>query len=114
MGATWCANHGNHNSQYNQIPMKSTSLILPTIHSNGSSAKSLTEDYTQARRAVQEAINALQAVDFNARDYYVQGPATWTEAVRQRHDVYEHLSAAFNALHEHETHCSQFIKEIRP
>jgi hypothetical protein len=90
--------------------MKHTSLILPSIHLNGTSAKSLTEDYTQARRAVQQAINALQAVDFNARDYYVQGPAAWTEAARQRQDIYQHLSAAFNALHEHESHCSQFIK----
>lgn len=90
--------------------MKPISVILPTIHLNGTSAKSLTEDYTQARRAIQEAMNALQAVDFNARDYYVQGPAAWTAAVQQRHDVYEHLSAAFNAMHEHETHCSQFIK----
>ena len=90
--------------------MKPTSVILPTIHINGTSAKSLTEDYAQARRAVQEAVNALRAVDFNARDYYVQGPGAWTAAVQQREDVYQHLSAAFNALHEHETHCSQFIK----
>ena len=94
--------------------MNTKSTILPTIHSNGSSAQCLTEDYSHARRAVQEAITALKAVDFNARDYYVQGPNAWTEAVKQRHDLYQHLSDVFNALHEHEIHCSQFIKEIRP
>ena len=90
--------------------MNKTITILPTIHSNGSSAKSLTEDYSHARRAVGEAMTALKAVDFNARDYYVQGPTAWTQAVSQRHDIYQHLSDAFNALHEHEMHCSQFIK----
>ena len=94
--------------------MNKKTTILPTIHSNGSSAQSLTEDYSHARRAVQDAMIALKAVDFNARDYYVQGPNAWTEAVKQRHDLYQHLSDVFNALHEHELHCSQFIKEIRP
>ena len=95
--------------------MKPTSLILPTIHSNGSSAQCLTEDYSHARRAVQDAVTALKAVDFNARDYYVHSnPAAWMQAVRQREEIYQHLSDAFDALHEHEIHCSQFIKEIRP
>ena len=94
--------------------MNKTTTILPTIHLNGSSAKSLTDDYSRARRAVQEASIALMSVDFNARDYYVQGPSAWTEAVKQRHDLYQHLSDVFDALHEHELHCSKFIKEIRP
>jgi len=94
--------------------MNKTITILPTIHINGSSAESLTKDYSHARRAVQEASIALMSVDFNARDYYVQGPSAWTEAVKQRHDIYEHLSAAFDAMQEHELYCSQFIKEIRP
>jgi hypothetical protein len=94
--------------------MNKTTTILPTIHLNGSSAQSLTDDYSHARRAVQEAITALMSVDFNSRDYYVQGPNAWTEAVRQREEIYQHLSDVFDALHEHELHCSQFIKEIRP
>ena len=94
--------------------MNKTTTILPTIHLNGSSAQCLTDDYSHARRAVQEASIALMSVDFNSRDYYVQGPNAWTEAVKQRHDLYQHLSEVFDALHEHELHCSQFIKEIRP
>ena len=96
--------------QYNRIFMKSTSLVLPTVHVNGSAAKSLMQDYTLARRAIQGAITALRAVDFNSRDYYVQGPAAWPAAVQQRQNVYEHLSAAFDAVREHEIRCSQFIK----
>ena len=91
--------------------MNKKTNILPTIHSNGSSAKSLTVDYSRARRAVQEAMIALMSVDFNARDYYVQGPTAWTQAVSQRHDIYQHLSDILDALHEHEIHCSQFIKD---
>ena len=91
--------------------MTTKSKILPTIHLNGSSAQSLTEDYSHARRAVQDAMTALKAVDFNARDYYVHSnPAAWMLAVLQREEIYQHLSDAFNALHEHEIHCSQFIK----
>jgi phosphoribosylformylglycinamidine (FGAM) synthase-like enzyme len=95
----------------NKPAMNTKSKILPTIHLNGSSAQCLTDDYSHARRAVQEAITALKAVDFNARDYYVHSnPAAWMQAVRQREEIYQHLSDAFNALHEHELHCSQFIK----
>jgi hypothetical protein len=43
---------------------------LPVIHSNGTSAETLCEDYLRARRAVIAAMEALSQVEFNARDYY--------------------------------------------
>jgi len=48
-------------------------MLIPTIHLNGSSGERLLEQYTAASDAVRKAIDALCDVDFNARDYYVQG-----------------------------------------
>lgn len=54
-------------------------LTLPTIHRNGSSAESLREEYLAAYMATNAAIEAIQKVDFNQRDYYpVEG--SWEKA----------------------------------
>lgn len=55
-------------------------LALPTIHLNGTSAKDLFSGYRAAMDALQDAQEALGKIEFNARDYYVQGPEAWTQA----------------------------------
>ena len=90
--------------------MKHDKMILPTIHLNGSSAKSLTDEYTQARRAVHDAMNAMQKIDFNNRDYYPQGQMAWLDAVRQRQDLFNALAHVAAELHKIEAHCFSFIK----
>jgi hypothetical protein len=90
--------------------MKTDKTILPTIHLNGTSAASLTEDYAQARRAVQDAMNALQRVDFNNRDYYPQGQLAWLDAVRQRQDLLNQLANVCAELMAIEIHCYGAIK----
>jgi hypothetical protein len=90
--------------------MKTDKTILPTIHLNGTSAASLTEDYAQARRAVQDAMNAMQKIDFNNRDYYPQGQMAWLDAVRQRQNLFNALAHVAAELHKIEAHCFSFIK----
>ena len=48
-------------------------MIYPTIHTNGTSPEMLRRGYEDARLAVVKAIQALDAIEFNARDYYPQG-----------------------------------------
>ncbi len=55
----------------------------PTLHLNGTGKKMLTEGYRQAYEALREAEKAMSGIEFNARDYYVQGPEAWTEAVKE-------------------------------
>jgi len=85
-------------------------MILPAIHSNGTSAKCLTEGYSEARVAVQAAIEQLSKVEFNARDYYVQGPDAWRIALAERTALFEKLRAVSADLYAHEEHCCDFIK----
>ena len=90
--------------------MKTNKAVLPTIHINGTSAQDLTDGYTQARRAAQDAMTALSQVEFNSRDYYPQGQMAWLDAVRERQELFNKLSQVSAALYEIEIHCSDFIK----
>lgn len=60
-------------------------LTMPTIHSNGTSAKSLQEGYLFAYRAVSEAIKRAQdGTHPDGRDYYPQ-PIGAIEKAREEH-----------------------------
>lgn len=58
-------------------------MLVPTIHLNGSSGERLLEQYAAAADAVRKAIDMLCDVDFNARDYYVQGSEVPQAAQRE-------------------------------
>jgi hypothetical protein len=47
-------------------------MITPTIHLNGSHGPELLQQYLVAMHAVHDAMVALQKIDINPRDYYVQ------------------------------------------
>lgn len=57
-------------------------ISTPTIHMNGSSAKSLKNEYMEAYVAAGELLNQLNAIDLNARDYYVQSDPDAFEQAR--------------------------------
>lgn len=48
----------------------STEYPLPIIHTNGTGAVRLSDDYAEARSKLREAENAFNSIDFNGRDYY--------------------------------------------
>jgi len=58
-------------------------ITLPTIHSNGTSRKSLQEDYDAAATTLEDFIDRWGYVEFNARDYYVVEGA-WSKALEER------------------------------
>lgn len=58
-------------------------MKTPTIHLNGTSAESLAQQYEHARNKVRDAIEALAHVDIHGRDYYLQGPRAYSEAVAE-------------------------------
>ena len=55
-------------------------MKLPTIHINGTGRNALESDYRAVRAKLRETIAAFEAVEFNGRDYYPQGPSAFTEA----------------------------------
>ena len=56
---------------------------FPTIHMNGTSAKSLILVYDRAFDAIEQAIAALKQTTPNMRDYYPQGQAAFDNATTE-------------------------------
>lgn len=79
-------------------------MKLPTVHMNGTSAKTLSGDLESAVESLDAAIDRLAACAPNARDYYPQGNAAFGVAIaehRQRVDALRMVRADLTAIWEH-------------
>ena len=74
------------------MPATTTAYALPTIHLNGTGAKSLVDEYHAAYQAIDKAIEALVATTCNARDFYPQGDAAWQQARDERAEMFRKLA----------------------
>jgi hypothetical protein len=74
---------------------------LPTIHLNGTSRETLAEGYDAAEDALYDLIQAFGGIEFNARDYYVQGPTAWTAAVEARQEINRKIRDIREYIHAH-------------
>ena len=83
-------------------------MTLPIIHTNGTSARELTEGYSNARMAMENAITAIAKIEFNARDYYVRDGA-WVSARLEREEIFNDLRRIKDVLMKHEFHCADAI-----
>lgn len=75
-------------------------MRIPTIHLNGTGKKMLLEGYLEAYRAIRQAKKALTNIEFNPRDYYVQGSNAWEEATREMQERFNALSKIENEIEE--------------
>jgi hypothetical protein len=78
-------------------------VAVPTVHLNGTSSRSLMDQYKAAAMAVQLAAESLPAP--HGRDYYPQGDEAYMRAlnehrVRQQKlkEVYDELFAVYNGV----------------
>ncbi len=55
----------------------------PTLHLNGTGKEMLGKGYEDAHTALRKVEEAFGRIEFNPRDYYVQGPEAWPEAVKE-------------------------------
>jgi hypothetical protein len=85
-------------------------LALPTIHLNGTSARSLTEQYSDARIACEAALTAVIENGPHGRDYYVQTPDGYPLARTDHLMRCAALRKVVEELTAIETHCAGFIK----
>jgi len=81
-------------------------MILPTIHLNGSGKNALERDYQNARAKVRDALRAFEAIEFNGRDYYPQGPEAFTQARLERDFMARKLKDIDDYLEAHLEHIS--------
>jgi hypothetical protein len=85
-------------------------MIKPTIHLNGTSPERLFEDYHNAYRAVNAAIEALANVEFHPRDYYPQDDKVFELARAQRVEQFTKLREIRDELRDVAEYVSNFRK----
>lgn len=86
-------------------------MTKPSIHLNGTSAQSLTDDYVEAMRAVSDAFDKVSKhAAPNGRDYYPQGDRVIDAALAEHRARLTKLAEVKAELEQLAIHCSEFIK----
>ena len=83
---------------------------LPTIHLNGTGAKSLLAGYDQAYDAVRALHYKMSEIEFNSRDYYVDGPESWEAACDARVVINQKIKDIEDYITTHMMHIQDQIK----
>jgi hypothetical protein len=73
---------------------------VPTVHLNGTSFTDLRDGYAAAYHAIDKAMDALAKAELNGRDFYVQGPAAYSQARAERDAAFSKLRAAHDYVGE--------------
>jgi hypothetical protein len=79
-------------------------MTLPTIHLNGTSRADLQSGWDNAAEKLHDFMEAFGSIEFNARDYYVQGPSAWTEASDARYDINRKIREIRDYIDAHRAH----------
>jgi hypothetical protein len=75
-------------------------MLVPTIHSNGTSKESLTNDLEDAYYKIQLAYDALKRCAPNGRDYYLQGAGALSKATDEHMARLKHLDIVMVEIQE--------------
>lgn len=84
---------------------------LPTIHLNGTGAKTLRDEYYEALKALNNLHDVLAATTCNARDFYPQGDSAWSDARYERAEAFAKLSDIEDYLNAWIEHACKHIKD---
>lgn len=80
---------------------QTTTLMVPTVHLNGTSKRELLEQLEHAHLAVNKAMTELSKASPNARDYYVQSNVhAFSKAVDEHCDRMKRLKSVLDELEE--------------
>lgn len=79
-------------------------MTLPTVHLNGTPRSVLVNGYSNAIEKLREAENAFHNIEFNPRDYYVQGPNAWNNAADEHITHLNNIIRAIDYLENHLNH----------
>jgi hypothetical protein len=82
------------------------SYPLPSIHLNGTGRDRLFADYHAAYKLLCAAADAFADIEFNARDYYVQGDYAYNAARTERDRARANFGALKQYLEAHLLHLS--------
>ncbi len=77
---------------------------LPTVHMNGTGLRTLRETYDAAADALEDFITKWGGIEFNARDYYVDGPEAFEAARTDREAMAGKIRDIRRYLERHREH----------
>ena len=83
----------------------SNTTTLPVVHLNGTNRAVLLGGYEKAYEALYAALQAMSEVEFNARDYYING--TWDRAVDERSEALKKLRDVAAHVYAHVEHLTE-------
>lgn len=86
--------------------MNTTELTRPLIHSNGTSAHALANDYGLARNALVDAIDSLGRCWPHGRDYYPLAGDALAKAQDEHRSRLKRLRSVLDELSQLEEHCA--------
>lgn len=81
------------------------------IHLNGTGAETLRDGYLNARASLMDALEAMQKIEFNARDYYTQEEGAWSAALAEQKARFEKVESVRDDFLEIAEHCQNAIDE---
>lgn len=84
--------------------MSRLKIQMPTVHMNGTSRQTLLDGYLAASDAVERLREAMAGIEFNARDYYVEGPEAWDRALTSRSDAVWMMNSLRDYIDAHLEH----------
>lgn len=91
-------------------PTMNQPIALPTIHLNGTGAKSLRDEYRAIRLAAQATADALALATCNARDFYPQDFGAFQQAQGERQSMFRFLGVVENYAEQWEAHAADNIR----
>ena len=85
-------------------------IALPTIHLNGTGAKSLQEQYRAVRLAAKATADALADATCNGRDFYPQGPEAFQQAQADRREMFRLLQLVEDFAAQWEARAAEHLR----
>mgnify|MGYP003347999166 CR=1 FL=1 len=80
---------------------------LPTIHQNGTGARTLMGEYSAVAFAAKAAFYALSSSTCDQRDFYPQGEAAWKAAQAERQKALRMLNAVILYAEDWQLHATE-------
>jgi hypothetical protein len=77
---------------------------FPTIHLNGTGGKALLAGYDAAYDALHAFSDEIGKIEFNSRDYYVDGPESWEAACNARVAINQKIAEIRDYITSHMMH----------
>ena len=85
-------------------------IALPTIHLNGTGARTLRDEYNKVRMAAKATADALADATCNARDFYPQGPETFQQAHADRREMFRLLQLVQDYASQWEARAAEHLR----